>query len=198
MENRNRLFYGSCFALITTALSFSIRAGILDQLGTTLKFDETQLGWITSMWFLGFPISMLIGGLIYNTVGAKKIMQFAFFSHSVGIIMTVVSGSYFEGSTAFIGLLSSTLLIGLGNGCTEAACNPMIADSYEGVEMSKKMNRFHMWFPGGIVIGAFAFFYSAGVLGSRPGSPYWRYLYRRRAAVTRDCFGCLLRSFHLC
>jgi MFS family permease len=28
------------------------------------------------------------------------------------------------------------------------------ADSYEGVEMNKKMNRFHMWFPGGIVIGA--------------------------------------------
>jgi MFS family permease len=30
----------------------------------------------------------------------------------------------------------------------------MIADTYEGVKMSKMMNRFHMWFPGGIVIGA--------------------------------------------
>ncbi|MEY2647669.1 MAG: hypothetical protein RL282_382, partial [Bacteroidota bacterium] len=27
--NANRLFYASCFALITTAFSFSIRAGIL-------------------------------------------------------------------------------------------------------------------------------------------------------------------------
>jgi fucose permease len=53
-----------------------------------------------------------------------------------------------------MGLLISTFLIGLGNGCTEAACNPMIADTYKGVEMSKMMNRFHMWFPGGIVIGA--------------------------------------------
>ena len=51
-------------------------------------------------------------------------------------------------------LLISTLLIGLGNGCTEAACNPMIADVYEGSLMSKMMNRFHMWFPGGIVIGS--------------------------------------------
>jgi MFS family permease len=145
MENKDRLFYGSCFALITTAFSFSIRAGILAQLGKA--FTAQQLGLINSMWFLGFPLSMLVGGLIYHSVGPKKIMQFAFFAHSIGILMTIFSAS-------FMGLLVSTFLIGLGNGCTEAACNPMIADSYEGVEMSKKMNRFHMWFPGGIVIGA--------------------------------------------
>lgn len=147
MDNKNRLFYASCFALITTAFSFSIRAGILAQLGRELNFTASQLGFINSMWFLGFPLSMLIGGLVYHTVGPKKIMQFAFFAHSVGILLTIFSVSY-------IGLLVSTFLIGLGNGCTEAACNPMIADSYEGVEMSSKMNRFHMWFPGGIVIGA--------------------------------------------
>ncbi|MBT6582473.1 MAG: MFS transporter, partial [Bacteroidetes Order II. Incertae sedis bacterium] len=147
MNTERRLFYGSCFALITTALSFSIRAGILGQLGTELSFSAAELGWINSMWFLGFPISMVIGGLVYHTVGPQKIMQFAFFAHAVGIVMTIYSGS-------FTGLLISTLLIGLGNGCTEAACNPMIADTYEGVTMSKMMNRFHMWFPGGIVIGS--------------------------------------------
>lgn len=145
--SNNKLFYASCFALITTALSFSIRAGILPQLGADLNLSGEQLGYINSMWFLGFPISMVIGGLIYNTVGGKKIMQFAFLAHSIGIIMTIYSGSY-------VGLLISTLLIGLGNGCTEAACNPMIADAYEGNTMSKMMNRFHMWFPGGIVIGS--------------------------------------------
>lgn len=145
--NADRLFYGSCFALITTALSFSIRAGILSQLGVDLGFTPQELGWINGMWFLGFPLSMLVGGLVYHTVGPKKIMQFAFFAHALGIILTVYGDSY-------IGLLISTFLIGLGNGCTEAACNPMIADSYSGVEMSKKLNRFHMWFPGGIVIGA--------------------------------------------
>jgi len=50
--------------------------------------------------------------------------------------------------------LSSTLLIGIGNGCTEAACNPMIADMFTGAQMNKMLNRFHMWFPGGIVIGS--------------------------------------------
>jgi MFS family permease len=105
------------------------------------------LGFINQMWFLGFPISMVIGGLIYHKVGGKAIMQVAFFAHAIGIIMTIYSGSY-------IGVLVSTLLIGLGNGCTEAACNPMIADAYQGNRMSKMLNRFHMWFPGGIVIGS--------------------------------------------
>jgi MFS transporter, putative metabolite:H+ symporter len=145
--NKDRLFLGSCFALITTALSFSIRAGILAQLGTNFNLSGEQLGWINSMWFLGFPISMIVGGLVYYTVGPKKIMLFAFVAHAVGILMTIYA-------TGYNTLLISTLLIGLGNGCTEAACNPMIADSYSGSDMGKMLNRFHMWFPGGIVIGS--------------------------------------------
>ena len=155
MSNRKKLFYGSCFALITTALSFSIRAGILPQLGEELNLNAQQLGFINQMWFLGFPISMVIGGLIYHSVGGKRIMQFAFFAHAIGIIMTIYSGSY-------MGLLISTLLIGLGNGCTEAACNPMIADAYEGNMMSKMLNRFHMWFPGGIVLGSLISYFMTG------------------------------------
>jgi MFS transporter, putative metabolite:H+ symporter len=148
MVNQSRLFLGSCFALITTAFSFSIRAGILKKLGEEFSFSAEQLGTINQMWFLGFPISMIVGGLIYHSVGPKKIMQFAFLAHALGIILTIFSGGSYNL------LLFSTLLIGLGNGCTEAACNPMIADSYEGNKMSTMLNRFHVWFPGGIVLGA--------------------------------------------
>ena len=145
--NANRLFLASCFALITTAFSFSIRAGILVQLGTELNLDPVQLGTINSMWFLGFPISMILGGIFYAKMGPKLIMQIALVAHAVGIITTIYASSYNV-------LLISTLLIGLGNGCTEAACNPMIADSYSGNEFHSKLNRFHMWFPGGIVLGS--------------------------------------------
>jgi MFS family permease len=145
--NQNRLFYGSCFALITTAFSFSIRAGILPQLAETFNLSATQLGLINSMWFLGFPISMVLGGIFYGSLGPKKIMIFAFFAHTLGILLTIFSGGY-------IGLLISTLFIGLGNGCTEAACNPMIAASNTGKKMNTLLNRFHMWFPGGIVLGS--------------------------------------------
>jgi putative MFS transporter len=145
--NSGRLFNASCFALITTAFSFSIRAGILPQLGTEFNLSAEQLGFINSMWFFGFPLAMIIGGLVYHTIGPKTIMQVAFVCHAIGIVMTIYSGGY-------TGLLISTFLIGVGNGCTEAACNPMIADSYEGLQMSKMLNRFHMWFPGGIVVGS--------------------------------------------
>ncbi len=148
--NKNRLFLGSCFALITTAFSFSIRAGILPQLGTEFNLSAEQLGVINSMWFLGFPLSMIIGGLVYHTVGPKTIMLVAFVCHALGIILTI----YPQVLGGYTGLLLSTFLIGVGNGCTEAACNPMIADSYSGADMSKMLNRFHMWFPGGIVIGS--------------------------------------------
>jgi MFS family permease len=145
--NANRLFLASCFALITTAFSFSIRAGILPQLGTELSLSNEQLGHINQMWFLGFPISMILGGVFYSAIGPKLIMQIALISHAVGILMTIYAVDYNT-------LLISTLLIGLGNGCTEAACNPMIADSYSGLDFNSKLNRFHMWFPGGIVIGS--------------------------------------------
>jgi len=146
-HDHKRLFYGSCFALITTAFSFSIRAGILPQLGEEFNLTAQELGFINQMWFLGFPISMVIGGIFYNKIGPKLIMQFAFFAHTAGILLTIYSGGY-------TGLLISTLLIGVGNGCTEAACNPLIATTYTGKEFNTLMNRFHMWFPGGIVIGA--------------------------------------------
>src|SRR5258708_31032831 len=146
-QNNKRLFYASCCALITTAFSFSIIAGILSELGTKLSLSAEQLGFINSMWFVGFPISMVLGGIFYGTLGPKRIMNFAFFAHTVGILLTIFAGGYSV-------LLISTLLIGLGNGCTEAACNPMIANSYSGKTMNTLLNSFHMWFPGGIVLGS--------------------------------------------
>jgi MFS family permease len=145
--NSSRLFNASCFALITTAFSFSIRAGILSQLGTEFNLTASQLGFVNSMAFLGMPLSMVVGGLVYHSVGPKIIMQVAFICHAIGIVMTIYAGGY-------MGLLISTFFIGIGNGCTEAACNPMIADTYTGLQMNKMLNRFHMWFPGGIVVGS--------------------------------------------
>ncbi|MFZ4263731.1 MFS transporter [Sphingobacterium sp. HJSM2_6] len=145
--NNQALFLGSCLALITTGLTFSIRAGILPELGENFNLNAEQLGFINSMWFLGFPISMILGGLFYYKIGPANIMRIAFVAHTLGIILTIYAQGYSL-------LLLSTLFIGFGNGCTEAACNPLIADLYSGKKMDKMLNRFHMWFPGGIVIGS--------------------------------------------
>lgn len=157
--NASRLFNASCFALITTAFSFGIRAGILNQLAGDFNLTNTQLGFINQMAFLGFPLAMIVFGLLYNALGPKTIMWTAFVTHMLGILLTIYATDYWT-------LLISTFFIGFGNGCTEAACNPMIADSYTGSKMNKMMNRFHMWFPGGIVLGSLiSWFMSEANLG---------------------------------
>jgi MFS family permease len=127
-------------------MTFAIRAGILNALGTEFALDNAQLGWVNSMAFLGFPIAMLIGGLVYNSLGPRKMMWIAFISHLLGLILTITAGGFW-------GLIISTFFIGFANGAVEAACNPMIADMYPD-KTSEMLNKFHVWFPGGIVIGS--------------------------------------------
>ena len=146
MVNKNRLFIGSCFALITTAMAFAIRAGILGKLGTDFQLSDTELGYINQMAFLGFPIATMIGGPLYNAIGPKKIGFVGFFAHLLGIILTMTA-------TGFWSLFFSTFFIGFANGTVEAAYNPLIAQMYPN-NKTTMLNRFHVWFPGGIVVGS--------------------------------------------
>jgi MFS family permease len=156
--NRNRLFIASCFALITTALAFGIRAGIMTDLVKDMQLNDTQLGWINFMGAFGFPIATLVGGSMYNHFGPKKIGYIAFFSHLFGIGFSILSGS-------FLPLFISTFFISFGNGMVEAAYNPMIADMYPD-DKAKMLNKFHVWFPGGIAIGAIITMVIASMSGS--------------------------------
>lgn len=144
--NKQKLFLAACISLIVTAMTFAIRAGILDQLGVEFSLSDTQLGYINGMAFLGFPIATVLGGLLYNSLGARKLMIIAFASHLVGLVLTIIAGGFWS-------LLISTFFIGFANGSVEAACNPMIADMYTR-NRTAMLNKFHVWFPGGIVIGA--------------------------------------------
>ncbi len=146
MINKNRLFIGSCFALITTAMAFAIRAGILNKLGADFQLTDTELGYINQMAFLGFPIATMIGGPLYNAIGPKKIGFVAFFAHLLGIVLTL-------SATGFWTLFFSTFFIGFANGTVEAAFNPLIAQMYPD-NKTTMLNKFHVWFPGGIVIGS--------------------------------------------
>ncbi len=144
--NKNRLFLASCISLIVTAMTFAIRAGIMGELNVEFGFSDAQLGWMNAMAFYGFPVSMIIGGLIYPKIGPKPILWVAFICHLLGLVLTILANG-------FIPLLVSTFLIGLANGAVEAACNPLIADMYT-TNRTTMLNKFHVWFPGGIVIGS--------------------------------------------
>ena len=144
--NKDRLFLASCVALVVTAMTFAIRAGIMGELGNEFGFTNRQLGTMAKMAFWGFPVAMIIGGLIYPKIGPKPLMWVAFACHVLGLILTIVANS-------FVPFLISTFFIGLANGAVEAACNPLVADMYTK-NRTTMLNKFHVWFPGGIVIGS--------------------------------------------
>jgi predicted MFS family arabinose efflux permease len=141
----NKLFVASCLGLLVTSLSFGIRAGIMNNLMVQFHLDAKQLGLIAGTAFWGFPLAIIIGGVIVDIVGMKRLLLLAFFLHLLGIIFTIFS-------TGFFSLYISTLFIGIANGTVEAACNPLVTSIYP-TNKTTKLNHFHFWFPGGIVIG---------------------------------------------
>ena len=147
---RKQLFTASCLALLVTSLSFGIRAGILGKLGTDFNLNASELGTIAATAFWGFPLAVVIGGIIVDIVGMKRLLEMAFIFHLAGIILTITATGYWT-------LFLSTLLIGIANGTVEAACNPLVASLFPN-NKTTKLNHFHLWFPGGIFIGTLIVF----------------------------------------
>lgn len=148
LQKRDQLFLASCIALIVTAMSFAIRGDAIAALGIQFDLSNEQLGWIALTAFWGFTLAMLFGGPLCDVVGMGRLLWLAMIGHAVGIVSTIFA-------TGFWPLFVSTLIFGLANGFVEAACNPLIATLYPDQKI-KRLNLFHVWFPGGIVIGGLA------------------------------------------
>lgn len=148
---KKQLFVASCLALLVTSLSFGIRAGILNELGKQFSLNAAELSTIAATAFWGFPLAVIIGGMVVDIIGMKKLLVAAFVFHLAGILLTVFAGGFWS-------LFISTLLIGIANGTVEAACNPLVAAIYPD-NKTTKLNHFHLWFPGGIVIGTLLVFF---------------------------------------
>ena len=143
--NKNQLFLASRIALITTAITFAYRAALEGTWGAEYNLSKEQLGWIFSPAFWGFTLAMIFGGPLCDFLGMKKLLGLAFLGHISGIIIYLVAK---DPVMLFIG----TLCIGVGNGMVEAACNPLVVSLYPD-NKTTMLNKFHVWFPGGIVIG---------------------------------------------
>ena len=143
--NKRRLFNACSLALVVTALTFSIRAGLLGTLGDYFHLSPKEMGEIAAAAFWGFTIAMFTGGPLCDFLGLKRMYWFAFFAHFTGIILTIFA-------TGYTSLLLSTLLVGIGNGLVESASYTMVSSMYSS-DKAKKINDWHIWFPGGIVIG---------------------------------------------
>ncbi len=149
--NKSRIFLASCLALLVTSLTFAMRAKIEEvfgpqEAGGIFGLSKETIGWAFGPAFWGFTVAMVIGGFIIDIVKTKSIIWAAFILHLIGAISFIMAD---DKITLFI----ANVFIGLGNGAVEAAFNPLIATLYPN-NKTKMLNRFHVWFPGGIVIGS--------------------------------------------
>lgn len=146
MISRNRLFYGSCLALLTTAFAFTVIAGIAFSVKSEFILTNAQLGVFTGVFFIGFTVSQAIFSPLCDVIGMRWIVRGAFVGHVAGAILIMTALGY-ESAVA------GSLCAGLGAGLVEAGCNPLVAALYPDNKTSK-LNHFHMWFPYGNLIAA--------------------------------------------
>ncbi len=146
MINRNRLFYGSCLALLTTAFAFTVIAGIAFSVKSEFVLTNAQLGVFTGVFFIGFTISQVIFSPLCDVIGMRWIVRGAFVTHVMGALLIMTAQGY-------VPAVAGSLCAGLGAGLVEAGCNPLVAALYPDNKTSK-LNHFHMWFPYGNLIAA--------------------------------------------
>jgi MFS family permease len=155
------LFIASCLALVVTALAFGTRGGFITPWMQEFSLTGAQVGWNVGTAFWGFTIAMVIFGPLVDVIGIGKVIAIAFCCHLIGLVMTIFASGFWS-------LFFSTMFIGIANGSMEADCNPLITALYPD-DKTAKLNRFHMWFPTGIVIGGLlVYFLDKAGLG-------WRY-----------------------
>jgi fucose permease len=151
MENKNRLFIASALSLFVTAVAFGARSGHLVPWMNEFGLSAAEAGWIASAFLWGVTISVLVFGLLVETWGTAKVITVMFIAQLAGIILTVFA-------TGFWSLFVATLLIGVANGCVNAACNPLVTNLFSN-EKTGRLNLFHMWNAIGIATGGLMVFF---------------------------------------
>ena len=151
MENKNRLFIASALSLFVTAVAFGARSGHLVPWMNEFGLTAAQAGWIASAFLWGVTVSVLLFGLLVETWGTAKVVTVLFVAQLAGIILTVFAAGFWS-------LFFATLLIGVANGCVNAACNPLVTNLYPN-EKTARLNLFHMWNAIGIATGGLMVFF---------------------------------------
>jgi len=146
-----KLFAGSCTALIATAMTFAVLSSIMNPLKEQFLLTNEQVGFIGGAALWGFPLSILIFGPLCSVLGMRFLLRLAFLFFVAGVAVMILS-------TGFWMLFFGALTIAFANGLVEGACNPLVATIYPSRKV-EKLNQFHVWFPGGIVIGGLLCFF---------------------------------------
>jgi MFS family permease len=146
--DRGRLFVGSCLALVATSVAFATVGAVMLALKQEFVLTNLQVGWIGGAALWGFAVSQLVFSPLCDTLGMRFLLRLAFVGHLLGALVMILASGFWM-------LFGGALVIAMANGLVEAACNPLVATLYPE-DKTVKLNQFHVWFPGGIVLGGLA------------------------------------------
>ncbi|MEO8314068.1 MAG: MFS transporter [Pseudomonadota bacterium] len=175
--NRRAIFWICVLALVTAALSFSLRSGVAGaiQQGVFDPIDATRSGEMIATAlgnsFLGFAFSLLVISPFLDVFGAKRIVLLASLCFIVGPALIIYAPNAGD-SAAVVSMMNIGMVIaGVGWGATEASINPVTAALYP-TEKTHRLNALHAWWPAGIVAGGL------GIIGSKQfiAGYDWRYV----------------------
>lgn len=152
------IFWICVLALLTAALSFSIRTGASGAIKAALldpvvpAHSGEMIAAALGNSFLGFAISLLVVSPLLDVFGAKRVILFASLCFILGPILIILSPTMGDIDGVY-GLLTVGMIIcGFGWGSTEASINPLTTALYPD-DKTGRLNILHAWWPFGIVIG---------------------------------------------
>jgi fucose permease len=169
--HRGRLFSGICLALIPTGLSFALVSNILGQLKQEFILTNYQVGLIGGAALWGMAISLLVIGPLLEGFGLRNGARLAFAGHLAGITVMIAAVTRAGDPAAFWILMLGAAILAAGNGMIEVTGNPLVAALYPE-QKTVRLNRFHAFFPIGIVLGGIVGFLLANYGGAFGRWPY--------------------------
>ena len=169
--NRSKLFVASCVSLVTTAMVFAIRGDVADSMAAAFHLTKEQLGLIFSPAFWCFTVAIFVSGAIVDWVGMRTLHILSALGYFAGVGLITLSPHPSTPVASIFGTLGTTLLyagfmlLGLSQGLVEGVINPLIATLYRD-EKTKRLNRLHAWWPGGLMIGGLTAFVLTRAFGA--------------------------------
>lgn len=137
-------------SLIATSVAFAVVGAVTLALQREFVLTNAEVGWVIGAGLWGFAITQAIFAPLCDSLGFRFLLRVAFGAHLAGAAFMIFAGGFWA-------LFFGALVIAMANGLVEAACNPLVATLYPN-NKTVKLNQFHVWFPGGIVIGGVAAF----------------------------------------
>jgi len=161
MMQPRRLFWISVLALFTAALAAALRAATASAL--TVEWIDpiaplqsgALAGAALGAAFLGFAITLFIGGAVVDLIGPRRMLIACGASFILGTGLIAGAGTLAGGMACYRLVWTGMLVSGIGWGLAEATINPLVARLYPD-EATHRLSLLHAWYPGGLIVGGLA------------------------------------------